>query len=141
MIRPTKQDLLKDYKEKDVRKFLQIDGFATAEDTGEQELYCVESYELRSTFSAVRIYIDEAAKREEVVSLLEKLFKWVSSDGFKPNFENLEKGYLQRACDFNAILQILGQEPMPLEKLNEALFSLDEIKKMEERRRESELPF
>jgi len=91
---PTKEELLRKYAEKPVRRFLQLDGFSVwtgvvGEPPEPTELFpdgydvfAGETYELRASGPelAVRVHIAEGADREQVLALLDNIRGWLEED-------------------------------------------------------------
>ncbi|MGZ8241295.1 MAG: hypothetical protein ACXWTK_07230 [Methylobacter sp.] len=98
-----RKDLLAMASRKEPRFFHELDGFdncldsiINADDDGDL-LMGGGRWELRSTSNPVRVQIHESAKREDVLRLLEKIYKWIENDpdllSAKPTYPKLDDNF------------------------------------------------
>ena len=85
---PTREQLLTKYAKKQVRKFIQIDGWVQGYDrinvpNGDEDVTVLMSgvtYELRNTADPLRVQIPEGADKETVLALLAKAQSWLANE-------------------------------------------------------------
>ena len=74
-----KKELLKQAAKKDPYYFHQIDGLAGCESL-DDEIYGMDTWELKNCTNEVRVLIHEDAKPEDVIRLLKRITEWVEND-------------------------------------------------------------
>lgn len=87
MQKPSKDDLLKHYSEREPTRFVQFDVFVRAEgddlihpDKDGDWLSCGVTHELMTPIERVRVLVTNGVTQEEAVRALKKVTEWIEKD-------------------------------------------------------------
>ncbi len=81
--KPTQDQLLRHYSQRQPKKFTQIDGFSgdTEGDEDGHTIYSSETYELMSGAYAVRVLVTDGTHKQNVLTILDKIRAQIANKG------------------------------------------------------------